>query len=172
MNNKLGKNLILTGMMGVGKSTIGKSLAKKLSYNFFDVDKIIEREEGSSIKAIFERKGEIYFRLLEKKITLKLLKKNKSVVSLGGGAFLNRSIRSYIKINSKSFWLDLNIEVLIKRLSRTNKRPLLLKKNISEAVKKIYYERKKTYSEADFRIRCDSLKTEKITNKILRLYEN
>ena len=66
MNNKLGKNLILTGMMGVGKSTIGKSLAKKLSYNFFDVDKIIEREEGSSIKAIFERKGEIYFRLLEK----------------------------------------------------------------------------------------------------------
>ena len=100
-----------------------------------------------------------------------MLKKNKSVVSLGGGAFLNRSIRSYIKINSKSFWLDLNIEVLIK-VKQDKQKAFVIKKNISEAVKKIYYERKKTYSEADFRIRCDSLKTEKITNKILRLYEN
>ena len=81
------KNLTLTGMMGVGKSTIGKNLAKKLSYNFIDVDKIIEAKEGLSINLIFKNKSESYFRKIENDITLSELKKNNSVISLGGGAF-------------------------------------------------------------------------------------
>ena len=165
------KNLILTGMMGVGKSTIGKSLAVKLSYNYIDVDKIIEELEGCSIKTIFKIKSEKYFRELEKKTTLELLKKSQSVIALGGGAFLDRSIRNAVKNSCISFWLDVNINILIKRLSKSEKRPLLFKKNKNDEVKKIYYERMKTYSEADFRIKCDSMLKDEIINKILKLYE-
>ena len=91
------KNLALTGMMGVGKTTIGKRLAKKLNYDFIDVDKIIEKTEGQSISSIFKNKGENYFRKIEKELTIIELKKNKSVISLGGGAFLDNSIRQCAK---------------------------------------------------------------------------
>ena len=157
--------------MGVGKSTIGKNLAKKLKYNFIDVDKLIEKKEGLSVNLIFKNKGENYFRKIENDITLSELKKNNSVVSLGGGAFLNNNIRKNSKKFSISFWLDVPIDKLIKRLSKSRQRPLLYKKNISETVKKIYFERKKIYNEADFRIRCGSLKTDKIVDEILNLYE-
>ncbi len=165
------KNLTLTGMMGVGKSTIGKNLAKKLKCNFVDVDKLIENNEGMSINLIFKKKSESYFRKIESEIALSVLKKTNSVISLGGGAFLNNSIRRSIKKLSVSFWLDVPIDLLINRLKRTKKRPLLNNKNINETVKKIYFERKKIYSEADFKIKCNSLKTEEIVDKILKLYE-
>ena len=165
------KNLILTGMMGVGKSTIGKKLAKRLNYNFVDVDKLIEDREKLSINLIFKNNGENYFRKIESFITLQELKKKNSVISLGGGAFLNKSIRINAKRLSLSFWLDINIDVLIKRLSKTKKRPLLYKKNISDTIKKIYLERKKTYKEADFRIKCNFLTSKEIVDKILELYE-
>ncbi len=166
------KNLVLTGMMGVGKSTVGKSLADKLSFKFKDIDKLIEMKEGCTIDIIFKNKGENYFRSLENKITLNELKKENIVVSLGGGAFLNNSIRRAVKDLSISFWLDVKIDILINRLKKNKKRPLLYKKNLIETVKKIYLERKRTYSEADFKIRCESLKPELIVNKILDLYEN
>ena len=169
---KLRKNLVLTGMMGVGKSTVGKSLADKLSFKFIDIDKTNEIKEGCSIDIIFKNKGENYFRSLENKITLNELKKENSVISLGGGAFLDNSIRRAVKNSSMSFWLDVKTDILIKRLKKNKKRPLLFKKNLIETVKKIYLERKKTYSEADFKIRCESLKPELIVNKILDLYEN
>ena len=154
----MGKNLTLTGMMGVGKSTIGKNLAKKLKYKFIDVDKLIEAHEGSSINLIFKNKSEKYFRKIESDITLSQLKKDNSVISLGGGAFLNTAIRRNAKKLSVSFWLDLPIDELIKRLKKNTRRPFLFKKNIAETAKKIYFNRKKIYNEADFRIKCNSLK--------------
>ena len=157
--------------MGVGKSTIGKILAKKLNYNFIDVDKIIEEKEGSSINFIFKKKGESYFRKIESDITLSELKKSKSVISLGGGAFLNNSIRIVTKKLSTSFWLDVPVNELIRRLERNKQRPLLFKKNISETIKKIYFDRKNIYNEADHRIKCSNLKSKEIANKILDLYE-
>ena len=166
------KNLVLTGMMGVGKTTVGKSLSNKLSFKFIDIDKIIENEEGCKIDIIFKKKSENYFRSLENKITLRELKKESVVISLGGGAFLNNSIRRAVKSSSISFWLDVNHNILIKRLEKNKKRPLLLKKNLSKTVKKIYLERKKTYSEANFKINCDTLKPELVVNKIIDLYEN
>jgi shikimate kinase len=166
------KNLTLTGMMGVGKSTIGRNLAKKLKYNFFDVDKLIEIKEGTSINFIFKNKSENYFRKIENEITLQVLKKSNSVISLGGGAFLNKLIRISAKKTSISFWLDVNPDLLIRRLSKTKKRPLLYKKNISDTIKKIYLEREKIYNKADYRIKCSSLKTNEIVDKILKLYEN
>ena len=167
----MGKNLTLTGMMGVGKSTIGKNLAKKLKYNFIDVDKLIENKERTSISLIFKNKSEQYFRKIESETTLSELKREKSVISLGGGAFLNKEIRRSAKKLSVSFWLDVPVEELIKRLKKNRKRPLLSQKNISETVKKIYYDRKKIYNEADYRIKCNSLSLNKIVDKILKLYE-
>ena len=157
--------------MGAGKSTIGKSLAKKLSYTFIDIDKKIEKKEGCKINLIFKKKGENYFRRIENNITLDELKKQKSVISLGGGAFLNTSIRRKVKSSSISFWLDVELNELVKRLRKSKKRPLLVKNNLKETIKKIYLERKKTYNEADFRIKCSFLKPDKIVRKILELYE-
>jgi len=167
----LKKNLVLTGMMGVGKSTVGKNLAQKLSYNFVDIDRTIESREGSTINLIFKNKSESYFRKLENEISLEKLKKKNTVISLGGGAFLNKSIRREVKNTSVSFWLDVNVAELIKRLKKTKKRPLLYNKNLNVTVNKIYLERKKTYSEADYRIKCNYLGPDKIVDKILKLYE-
>ena len=158
-------------MMGVGKSTVGKNLAQKLSYNFVDIDRTIESREGSTINLIFKNKSESYFRKLENEISLEKLKKKNTVVSLGGGAFLNKSIRREIKNTSVSFWLDVDVSELIKRLKKTKKRPLLYNKNLNVTVNKIYLERKKTYSEADYRIKCNFLGPDKIVDKILKLYE-
>ena len=167
----MSKSLVLTGMMGVGKSTIGKRLALELSYNFVDIDSLIEKKEGCSINLIFKKKGENYFRKLENDISLSKLQKNKSVIALGGGAFINRNIRREVKRLCLSFWLDLSNEEIIKRLRKSKKRPLLFKKNLVETINKIYLERKKTYSEASFRIRCNSLKPEDIVSKIILFYE-
>ena len=167
----MGKNLTLTGMMGVGKSTIGKNLAKKLKYNFIDVDKLIEDREGTSINMIFKNKSESYFRKIETDITLSALKKDNSVISLGGGAFLNNSIRKSSKKLSISFWLDVPLDALIKRLKKNSNSPLLFEKNMHETTKKIYNERKKIYNEADYRIKCNSLSPKEIVNKILNFYE-
>ena len=158
-------------MMGVGKTTIGKNLAKKLNYKFIDVDKLIEAQEGTSINLIFKNKSESYFRKIESDITLSELKRNNAIISLGGGAFLNNLIRKSAKKLSVSFWLDLPVDELIKRLKKNTQRPLLLNKNIAGTVKKIYFERKRIYNKADYRIRCGSLKTSEIVKKILNLYE-
>lgn len=158
-------------MMGVGKSTIGKSLAEKLSFNFKDIDKLIERKEGCSINQIFKNKSENYFRRLENTISIQELKKKDNVISLGGGAFLNNSIRRTVKKSCVSFWLDVEINELVKRLRRSKKRPLLYNKNLRETINKIYLERKNTYNEADFKIKCNFLKPELIVEKILKLYE-
>jgi len=167
----LRKNLVLTGMMGVGKSTIGKRVASRLSFNFIDIDQLIEQKEGCSINLIFKKKGENYFRKLENDITLSQLKKNKSVIALGGGAFLNRNIRRETKKICLSFWLDLSTDEIINRLRKSNKRPLLLKKNLVETINKIYLERKRTYNESSFRVRCNFLKPEEIVDKIILFYE-
>ena len=167
----MGKNLTLTGMMGVGKSTIGKNLAKRLKYNFIDVDKLIEDREGTSINMIFKNKSESYFRKIETDITLSALKEDNSVISLGGGAFLNNSIRKSSKKLSISFWLDVPLDTLIKRLKKNSNRPLLFEKNIHETTKKIYNERKKIYNEADYRIKCNSFSPKEIVDKILNFYE-
>ena len=159
-------------MMGVGKSTIGKILAKKLKLKFIDIDRVIETREKSTISDIFRKKGEIYFRKIEKKITLDQLKKNNSIIALGGGAFINTSIRREVKNTSISFWLDLDLENLLSRLKNIKKRPLLDENNLRKSMNKIYSDRKRIYNEANFRIDCNFIDKEKILKKIVELYEN
>ena len=159
-------------MMGVGKSTIGKKLAKKLKRKFIDTDKIIEIKEKKTIKEIFENKGENYFRKIEKKITLEELKKDNLVMALGGGAFINTSIRKEIKSSCLSFWLDLKVESLLNRLKNVKKRPLLDENRLDQSINKIYSERKKIYNESNFRIKCNSMNRDEIIYKIIKLYES
>ena len=166
------KNLVLTGMMGVGKSTVGKILAKKLKLKFVDIDRKIEKKEKAKIKDIFDNKGEGYFRTIEKIVTLQELKKKDLLISLGGGAFVNKLIRKEVKKSSISFWLDLDINTLLARLKNTSKRPLLDHNNLEQTINKIYSERKKIYNESTYRIKCNSMSLDKITNQILKLYEN
>jgi shikimate kinase len=168
----LKKNLTLTGMMGVGKSTIGVALSKHLSMEFIDIDKIIEKKVKSTIEKIFEQKGEVFFRKLEEEITLEEIKKKNKVISLGGGAFMNKKIREYVVSHTKSFWLNLNMDLLTNRLAISKKRPLLMNKNIKLTLAKILNERKKTYSLADYKIDCSNLNRDLIVNKIVKIYEN
>ena len=103
---KSNKNIVLIGMMGSGKSSIGKILSKKLNLTFIDIDQKIEETEDSKISEIFNKFGENYFRKIEEKISLKFLSSENSVISLGGGGFINSSIRKMCKKNCLSFWLD------------------------------------------------------------------
>ena len=147
-------------------------LAKKLKLNFVDIDELIEKKEKSTIKEIFHNKGEDHFRKVEIKITLLELKKFNSVIALGGGAFINNSIRKEIINSCVSFWLDLDLKHLTQRLKNSKKRPLLNKDNFESSINKIYLERKKTYNESNYRIRCNSKEKRNIVEKIIKLYEN
>ena len=115
------KNLVFLGMMGSGKSSIGNLVSKKLDLPFIDIDNLIVENAEMSISEIFEKKGEVYFRNLEEKITLKTLKKINNVISLGGGGFINTKIRKEILTNHFSFWLNCDDSILIKRIKGNKK---------------------------------------------------
>ena len=166
----LNKNIVLIGMMGSGKSTIGYLLSKKIGAKFEDIDKIIEIETGYKINDIFTKKGELYFRNLEEKITLKLLKSKKKVISLGGGAFLNKNIRKEVLNNNLSFWLNCKSSTIIKRIYNNKKRPIAF--NLSQNdLKELIKNRSKIYSEANFKLNCENFSKNMIVNKIIDLYE-
>ena len=112
---------------GSGKTSIGSIVSKKLNLDFIDVDQEIEKNLGINISKLFETKGEKYFREIEEKITLKLLKKESTVISLGGGAFLNKNIKKEILEKHISFWLNWKAQTLIERIKNNKKRPLAYK---------------------------------------------
>tara|TARA_B100000123_G_scaffold226229_1_gene175085 strand:- start:2676 stop:3188 length:513 start_codon:yes stop_codon:yes gene_type:complete len=164
------KNIVFLGMMGSGKSLIGRLVSKKLKLQFFDIDNIIENETGMKIFEIFEKKGEEFFREIEKNISLKILKKNKSVISLGGGAFQNNEIRKEVLNGNISIWLKWNYQTLLKRIIDKPHRPLaynIEKKELIELMKK----RSKFYKKALYKINCEDLTKNKIINRILNINE-
>ena len=156
--------------MGSGKSTIGYLLSKNINFNFLDIDKFIEKEMGLKIYDIFQKKGEIYFRNLEEKITLKFLKGKGKIISLGGGAFLNKNIRKEILKNHISFWLSWNNSTIIKRILKSKKRPIAFISS-EDNLKKLINERSNIYSEAKFKINCETLTKNMIVKNIIELYE-
>ena len=167
---KIKKNLVLLGMMGVGKTRIGKYIAKRLKTNFFDIDKLIEKKNEMKITEIFKTKGEIYFRKEEEFVTIKYLNKKESIISLGGGGFRNDKIRKKVLSECISVWLNVNLETIYTRLKNSKKRPLIYKNNQNN-IGKIFMERKKIYSLADHKIDCDNLNLNQISNRIIKLYE-
>mgnify|MGYP001209848571 FL=1 len=164
------ENLVFLGMMGSGKSSIGSLIAKRLKLNFIDIDKEIEKELGATIKRIFETKGEDYFRKYEEKITLKKLKLNSVVISLGGGAFINKNIRKEVLKDNLSFWLNWNENTLLNRIKNSKKRPLTYDATDEELIDLIQ-KRSYIYSKALYEIKCDNLSKSKIVKKILKIYE-
>ena len=166
----LNKNIVLLGMMGSGKSTIGFLLSKNINYSFLDVDKFIEKETNLKIHDIFQKKGENYFRDIEEKITLKLLKNKGQVISLGGGGFLNKNIRKEILKNHISFWLNWKSSTLINRILKSKKRPIAFNSNEND-LKKLISERASIYAEAKFKINCETLTKNMIVKNIIELYE-
>ena len=166
----LNKNIVLLGMMGSGKSTIGFLLSKNINSSFLDVDKFIEKETNLKIHDIFQKKGENYFRDIEEKITLKLLKNKGKVISLGGGGFLNKNIRKEILKNHISFWLNWKSSTLINRILKSKKRPIAFNSNEND-LKKLIIERTSIYAEAKFKINCETLTKNMIVKNIIKLYE-
>ena len=165
------ENLVFLGMMGSGKSSIGSLIAKRLKLNFIDIDKEIEKELGTSIKKIFKSKGENYFRKFEEKITLKRLKLNSVVISLGGGAFTNKNIRKEVLKDNISFWLNWNENVLLNRIKNSKKRPVAFNATDNELIDLIQ-RRSTIYSKALYEIKCDNLSKNQIVKKILKIYED
>ena len=167
----MNKNLVLLGMMGVGKTTLGKIVARRTALKFIDTDAIIETKNAMTIQEIFKKKGEKFFRMEEKKEILKLLKIKDCVIALGGGAFMDTDIRENILKNEISVWLDVDIKTLVKRTERNRKRPLLRNENNKEKINKIYLQRKNIYELAKYKITCNKLSKEDIVKKITELYE-
>ena len=164
------ENLVFLGMMGSGKSSIGSLVSKKLNIAFFDVDTEIEKKFGLKISKIFDTKGEEYFRKNEELITLKLLKKNNSVISLGGGSFMNYKIKKEVLDNHISFWLNWDIKTLIGRIKDSQKRPVAYKSSKNELIELIK-KRSIVYSKAMYKVECENLSKNEIVQKILKIYE-
>ena len=158
-------------MMGSGKSSIGKILSKKLNLTFIDIDQKIEEFENLKISEIFKKHGENYFRKIEEKISLKFLSSENSIISLGGGGFINVSIRKMCEKNCLSFWLNWKNEIIIKRIYKSKKRPLVMKLTKTQ-ITNLIKERSKFYSLSNHRVDCDKLDKTEIINKILEIYEN
>ena len=162
----LNKNIVLLGMMGSGKSSIGGLVSRKLNIPFIDIDNLIENYAGMSITKIFKNNGENYFRNLEEKITLKSLKTKKSIIALGGGGFINNKIRKDVLSNHLSFWLDWDESILLNRIKDSKKRPLAFK-STDEELKEIIRKRTKIYSKAQYKINCNKLTKSEIQKIII-----
>ena len=159
-------NISLIGLMGSGKSIVGKSLSKKLKLRFYDSDKEIEKKTNKSINEIFQNNGEEYFREVEEKILEMLLNKKNSIISLGGGAILSQNTRNILLKKSFSIYLNVNNNILYERLKNSKKRPLLLNTDIEKTIIELKRKRIKYYKKANLIIN-NSEDIEKTIDKIL-----
>ena len=166
------KNICIIGLMGSGKSIIGKDLSKYLKLNFYDSDKEIELKTKKSINEIFKKEGESYFRDIEEKVCIKLLNHSNCVISLGGGSIINKKIRVEIMKNSYSIYLQVTLDNLVKRLKFSNKRPLLNKnENKREILEGLFNNRRKFYEKANLIVNNDINKLQVLQNIKSKLNE-
>jgi len=162
------KIIVLVGIMGSGKTTIGKRLAKKLKIGFIDSDHEIEKKCRKTINKIFEQDGELYFRQLEKETIAEIIQKNQpSVLSLGGGAFVNDEVRDLIKEKCVSVWLDVALDIVMERIGEQSNRPLLNNVDKREVLAKLILSRSPFYGQCDIRINSDSTSHTQTVNDII-----
>ena len=147
-----GRSVVLVGMMGAGKTSVGKRLAAKLGLPFVDADAEIEAGAQLTILEIFERFGEAYFREGERKVIARLLNSGPQVLATGGGAFMNKSTRDTIAAHGVSIWLKPDVEVLLARVRKKSNRPLLQTDDPEKTLRRLLDERSSTYALADITI--------------------
>ena len=169
MNNS-SKNIVLIGMAGVGKTTVGRVLSKKIQRKFLDIDQEFEDQTKIRINDFFAIYGEKEFRKIERRIINDVLTKNKKlVVSAGGGIFSNDEIRDLIIKKSITFFLDSSMETLAERLKKNfSNRPLLNKGNLRDNIEKLYQKRIKDYMMANHIILVDDLSVEDVVLNIIK----
>lgn len=167
--------VVLVGMMGAGKSTLGRLLAKRLGRPFIDCDKIIEQEAGKSISAIFADEGEAAFRRFEREAMARLLaREDCSVIAAGGGAMMDETTRARIKERAVSIWLKAAPERLAERVSQGTERPLLAtssKEARLAKLKELAQARDKRYAQSNYVLETDSLSPEQSLAALVRLLQ-
>ena len=162
------RSIVLIGMMGAGKSTIGRRLAKRLGLPFVDADEEIERAAGKPITDIFKDHGEPYFRDGERKVIARLLENGAQVLATGGGAYMNAETRATVKRNAISIWLRADFDLLMRRVRRRSNRPLLQNDDPEAVMRKLIAERYPIYAEADITIDSRDVAHTSIVNSIIR----
>jgi shikimate kinase len=163
--------VVLVGLMGVGKSTIGRRLAKKVGWQFIDSDDEIELAAGCSISDIFSIHGEPIFRDLEKRVIARLVSETPLVLATGGGAWMQESVRQVIKEKATSVWLRADLDVLIDRVSKRNHRPLLEKGDKRSIMGKLMDERYPVYAQADLIVDSNKGPHERVVDMVLEALE-
>lgn len=161
------RSLVLVGMMGAGKSSIGRKLASKLGLPFVDADMEIEQAAGMSISDIFAKHGEPYFRAGEARVIARLLDGGPQVLATGGGAFMNPESRAAIRAKGISVWLKADFDVLMRRIKRRSDRPMLKTDDPGETLKRLLKERDPVYAEADVTVHSREVPHEIIIAEIL-----
>lgn len=152
---RIDRPIVLIGLMGVGKSTVGRKLAALLDTGFVDADDAIQDAAQLSIPEIFEQYGEPYFRDGERRVIRRLIDEHDGVIATGGGAFVDDETRALILDKAIAVWIDCDINVLVERTSRRNTRPLLRNGDPHEILSRLYKEREPHYSQAQIRVASD-----------------
>jgi len=158
------RNIFLVGFMGVGKTSVGSVLAQKLSYKFVDLDKLIVEQENFSIKDIFSKFGEEYFREIEHKTLETIINYTDSIIALGGGTFTFERNRNLIQQNGISIWLDCDLDVILSRLSNDTLRPLY---SNPKQMQELLNSRLSAYSQANFTVDVSNLTIDETVNNII-----
>ncbi len=162
------RSIVLVGMMGVGKSSVGRRLAARLGIPFVDADSEIEKAAGMSIPDIFARHGEADFRGGEARVIARLLESGPQVLATGGGAFMNPNTRNAVRAKGVSIWLKAELDVLLRRISkRRNERPLLQSGDPAETLRALLAERAPTYAEADLTVHSSDVSHDAIVADIM-----
>jgi len=161
------RSVVLVGMMGVGKSSIGRRLASRLGIPFVDADAEIEKAAGMSISDIFARDGEAYFRSGEARVIARLLDSGPQVLATGGGAFMNEATRAAIKTKGVSIWLSAEFDVLMRRIAkRKNERPMLQTDDPEETLRQLIAVRDPVYALADLTVQSREVPHDSIVAEI------
>ena len=163
------QNIALTGFMAVGKSAVGRALARKLGRRFIDLDRLIEKTEGMTVRDIFDQKGESYFRQLEKKVLIGVLQCQGQVVATGGGVVMDEENLKVLRENSLLVCLTASPEVLLKRVGNGAKRPLLGGTDRRGRIEELLKLREKNYVQARVCVDTSDLTVNQVVEKIINL---
>jgi shikimate kinase len=162
------QNIILTGFMGSGKSTVGRHLAKRLSWSFVDLDAEIVAQAGMSVSDIFAKQGESHFRQLEQQVLQRVLMGERQVVATGGGVVLQEDNRRLLRQRGLVINFTASVESILQRVATDNSRPLLSTDRSPERIMQMIAEREPCYAECDLRIATDGREVGDIVEEILR----